>query len=415
MVVPILLVFLALFVPLAILRRFSFYQKLLVVIVITAHLAFMFLQHSRLVYTTGLPIVVDVHVDAQGYYDASSQFKDFPPFGVTKKAAMDAAKGSAHFGYYYVLGTLWTITPRPVLAMRFLKIMLFFTSLSCIVRVWRTDYGDRLAMWGFAFLGVIFTPIVYYNYRNLKDSLILSLFMFVMALLDTILRPRQGQLHRMSTGKSIFAWCTVLVLLYVISTLRTYTSAIVVIALIMHAIMASRLGTKGRILSLAAMGLIMLFALKIGFVANMMELSKVKFTGTTILGILTLRGMLQAFLSPLPWGGIRQMEPLSTPFYWLYWLLLPYAFYCMLRHFRSNINWHLFVYIMILYVVGAAVGDPPRKRFIVFPILVGWVLAHLAYKRGIHSSQTQPRSETEGQEYCDEDYCEYYELVEYSG
>lgn len=118
-----------------------------------------------------------------------------------------------------------------------------------------------------------------------------------------------------------------------------------------------------------------------------------RFKATGILDVLTMKGMFQAFLSPLPWGAIRFMEPLSTPFYWIYWLLLPYTLYALLRHFRSNINWHLFVYIMILYVVGGAIGDPPRKRLIVYPILVTWVLAHLAHKRWVRSGQ--PQYETE--------------------
>lgn len=406
MVTVILLTILALVFPVVILRPFSGRQKLLVLLIVVAHLVLMYGLHYRLVRRTGLPIVVDVHVDAQRYYDNTAHFANWAPFSVSRKDAIDAGYGSGHFGYYYVLGTLWTITSHPMLAMRLLKILLYFTSLSCLARVWRREYGPRLAMWGVVFLGVVFTPIIYYNYRNLKDSLLLSLFMFVIALLDTIVRPAENQLRRRKWYKTVLAWCLVLVLLYAIRTFRLYAAALILVAVIMHAIVNSRMNLRARVSLSAALLIIVLIAFGTGAVASFMELGGERISGRGVLAVLNVRGMIQAFLSPLPWGEIRIMEPLSVPFYALYWILLPYALYAMFKHLRSNLNWHLFMYIMILYVVGAAIGDPPRKRLIVYPILVTWVLAHLAYKRWVRAEQAE--YEIESADTMDPEYEQEY-------
>jgi len=402
MVVVILLTVLALLLPLVILWPFSRGQKALVLMVIVLHLIGMFLLHYRLVHTTGLPIVIDVHDDEQKYYDNTAHFANQPPFSVTRSAAIDAAQGSRHFGYEFVLGTLWTITSNPMLAMRLLKTLLFFTSLSCLIRVWRTAYGSGLAMGGFAFMAIVCTPVFYYNYRNLKDSLILALFMFIMALLDTLLRPRKDQLRPRSTGKTALGWFVLLILLYTISIFRLYVAAAIVISLMMHAIATTpRIGIKGRVALLAASIIVVLFALSTGIVAAMKEMSG----GEIPLGTPTLLGILQAFLSPVPWGVLVQAEPFNVPFYSIYWLLLPYVLYVFFRHLWGNINWRLFMYIMITYAVGAPIGDPPRKRLIVYPILVTWLLAHLAYKRWVRAGQAEYEAEVDqndGQKY--EDY-----------
>lgn len=402
MFVVVLLTILALVLPILILRPFGLWQKLFVLVIIVAHLAVMFYLHYRLVRATNYPIVVDLHVDTQKYYNNTSHFSTWRPFSITKEDAINATGGSRHYGYQYVLGTLRTITSRPMLAMRLLKTLLFFASLSCLTRVWRTNYGSRLAMRGFAFMAIVCTPVFYYNYRNLKDGLILALFIFIMALLDTVLRRREDRLHPMGPRRTALAWFAVIMLLYALSTIRLYTVALIVIAIVMHAIMASRLVFKRRILLLVILSVIVTLGFATDFVRNMMEMSG----GGFRMGIFTLRGILQAFLSPIPWGAIVIQEPSLVPFYSIYWLLLPYALYSLFRHLRRNIDWHLFLYIMTTYVVGVVIGDPPRKRLIVYPILVTWVLAHWAYKRWIRAAQTEYDS---GAELDQHDDYEYYE------
>lgn len=392
MIVVILFAVLTIILPLVILRSFSSLQKVLVLSIILSHLALMFFLHYRLVYKTGYPIVVDVHVDAQQYYDSTSFLKERSPFMVTKADAMAAAEGSKHFGYHYVLGVLWTITSEPALAIRLLKTMLFFTGLSCLTRVWRRDYGSQLAIGGLAFMGILCTPAFYHNYRNLKDGLILGLFLFIMALLDTILPLRKNRLHLMSTRKSALAWFTVIILLYALSTLRLYNVVLIVVAVIMHAIVASRFGLKRRVSLLVVLFIIVVLGFASPFVKDMMEMYEGSFR-ISARGF-TSSGIIHGFLSPLPWGAIIQEEPCNVAFYSIYWLLLPYALYALIRHLRNNINWHLFLYLMVTYVLPV-VANPARKRLILYPILATWVLAHLAYKRWVRAGQPDYESETE--------------------
>jgi len=360
-------------VPVLILRPFGKLQKTLVFLIISAHLVIMFLLHYHMLNTTGFPIVLDVSVDAVKYYDWTERFAGHAPFSITKREAVAAAQGTAHFGYQYVLGTLWTITSYPVLSIRLFKTMLFFISLSCLSRVWRTDYGDRLAMWGFVFMGVVCTPAFYYNFRNLKDGLILSLFMFIMALLDTLLRPRSNLLYPISKSKTIWLWIVLLMPLYAISTLRVYVAAMIFLAVLMHIIAASRVGIKVRILLFGALTVIALVGLRSAFIMNLFQVGKGKIaesgTGLYIL--------FRAFVSPLPW---QHLIPSLIPFHCVYLLLLPCALYSFFGHLRTNINWRFFLYILVAFGTGIT-GNPARKRLIGIPILLTWMLAHSAYKR----------------------------------
>ena len=389
MIVVILLIMLTIVLPLVILRSFSFLQKVLVLTIIAGHLGLMFFFHYQLVHKTNLPVVVDVHRDTQHYYDSTIPFATKPPFSITRTDAINAAGGSKHFGYQYVLATLCTITSHPILAVRLLKTMLFFTGLSCLARVWRRLYGYVLAAKGFAFMGIVCTPAFYYNYRNLKDGLILALFLFIMALLDTILPPWRDQLRPMSRKKSTLAWFTVIILLYAISTLRLYVIPLIVMAIVMHAIVTSRLGLKQRVALLVVSALVVVIGFASPVVADISEMygkavRKLIFTPIDI---------VQGLISPLPWGDIVREEPGNVAFYSIYWLLLPYALYTLVRHLRKNINWRLFLYLSTTYVIGVTVANPARKRLILYPVLVTWVLAHLAYKQWRRAERLEYESE----------------------
>lgn len=366
------LLFSSFVIPYTILRPFSFPQKMLVMVMVFGHLVVIFAWHFHVLTTTGSPIVIDVHNDCQKYYAATVDFQESPPFSVTIGSVRSQLDESENYGYPYVLASLWTLTPYGILAIRLLKTALYFVSLSCLARVWRRDYGDRLAMWGFAFLGFIFTPALYYNFRNLKDGLILSLFIFLLAMLDTLLRPKERRLQPLSAGRAIWAWATVLFLVFAISTIRHYAAAAIIAAIVMHAITASKLGITTRVLLLGIVIGAGVIGLQTGIVSVLLEL------GVTHAGALSLwsgYGLLQAFLSPLPWGPV--LERHLAFFYWIYWALLPYTLYALIRHLRRNMTWHLYIYLIVAYLASGPIGDPPRKRLIVHPIMVSWVLAHL--------------------------------------
>jgi len=387
MFVPILFSIMALVIPLVILRSFSQRHKIYLVGIIIGHLIMMYVLHFRLVKQTGYPIVVDIHSDCQKYFDNTRHFSGRAPFEVGLLDARDAAEGSNHFGYHYVLAVMWTISSHPALAVRLFKTLLFFAGLSCVTRVWRRHYGESLAFGGCVFLGLFFTPAFYYNYRNLKDGLILALFLFIMALLDTLIQSRTSSSRIQSKNKVIFGWSAVLVLLYFLSTLRMYIPAIIVVALILHTVMSLRIEMQKRLALIMVISSIVFIGFTTTFMQNMMEMGGASRISLT--AFLSLRTILQAFLSPIPWGMITYYEPMNVFFYSIYWLLLPFALYCLIRHLISSFDWHFFLYLMITYTVGVVIGDPPRKRLIVYPILVMWVLAHLAYRRSMQAAQQE--------------------------
>lgn len=388
MLVVMLLIILAVVVPLLILRPFSGGQKVFVLAVILGHLLVMLMLHYLLVRRTGLPVVIDLHRDTADYYDNTISFKSSMPFSVSIAEAMDAAEGSKHFGYQYVLATLWTITPYAVLSIRLLKTLLFFASLACLMRVWYLDYGDRRTMWAFAFMGIVCTPAFFYNYRNLKDGIILALFMFIMALLDTLFRPKDIQLQPVDKNKKIFYWCVVLLLFYFISTIRLYVSAMLVAAIGMHSIMSSRMGLKARIFLVFILSVIGLIALNSGIVERVLEMKE---EGVDAAGGPGAYLVFRAFISPIPW---QCKEPSLIPFHCVYLLVLPYALYTMLKHLWKNLNWKLFLFAMIMYIAGAT-GNPMRKRLIIIPILVGWTLLHSASKQAVENESMEHEDEME--------------------
>ena len=381
MIAPILFTILAFVVPVLILRPFSKLRKTLVLLIILAHLAIMFMLHYHTLKTTGFPIVQDDHVDTVTYYERTEHFAAYAPFSITRQEAIDAAWGSGNFGYHYVNGTMWTITPYQAISVRLFKTMVFFMGLSCLSRVWRTDYGDKLAMRGFLFMGVVCTPTFYFSFRNVKDGLILSLFMFVMALLDTLLRPKSNLLYPISKSKTIWLWIALLIVLYAVFILRTYAAAMIFLAVLVHIIAGSRVGIKVRILLFGALAVIALVGLRSMFIMDLFQVGKEKIAGSG-LGLYIL---FRAFISPIPWQYVTR--PL-IPFHCIYLLLLPYALYTLLRHFKANMNWHLFLYLLVTVATGVT-GNPSRKRLIGIPILLTWMLAHSAYKRWSHTEKDE--------------------------
>jgi hypothetical protein len=174
----------------------------------------------------------------------------------------------------------------------------------------------------------------------------------------------------------------------------------VVGAIGMHVITASKMGIKARASLVVALMFIGLAALQSGFVR---QTSDVLTKEGGALSMLTGYGLLQGFLSPLPWNPL--LKGYLAFFYWTYWALFPYTIYALVRHLRKNMTWQLYLYMMITYIVsGGIVGDAPRKRLIVHPIMLGWILAHLAYKKSRYSSDTY-NDEIE-QPYDYDEYCE---------
>ena len=354
-------------------RPFSGSRKFLVLVIILSQLAAMCAWHWLLVHITGLPIIFDVHKDEELYYRITERFASYPPFGVTISEAKKATGESVFFGYQYILAIFWTISSDPVLAMRIFKLLVFFAGLGCLARVWLRDFGERAAFLGFIVLSVFCTTAFYYNFRNLKDGLLLSFFMIVMAILDTIFQPARDRVYSRTILGNTFLWGLALAMLLAITTIRFYLAAMVICAIVMHIVIRSDAGIKGRITGIVLLSIAMLWVFK----SNVMTatLQEGEQASQAKYGVY---GLLQAFLSPIPWSGY--IEKSVALFHCIYLLFLPYAIYAFFKHLRDNIDWHLFLYVMTMYVAGVITSDPHRKRLIIYPIMLVWILRHLSSK-----------------------------------
>jgi hypothetical protein len=291
-----------------------------------------------------------------------------------------------------MLGMLWTISSDPILAARILKTLLFFLALSCLVRLWRSSYSPQIAMIGFFIMGVLLMPEFYWNFRNLKDSLTLTVFLFIMVILDTLFEPQQDSLYPTSYQKRVFLWLLLFVLLYMLSTLRVYLPILLVMAVLMHSVMASNMRVRSRVSLLIAMVFIALLTIQISVIYNIMEIRRdiagggFEPGGGGGTGILSPYTFFHAIVSPLPWQYTA--DPYLLTFHLIYLASLPYILYCFLKHLRKNIDWHLFMCILVICTV-AMIGSGARKRIIIYPIFVVWTLIHLHYKQMMRRAQAE--------------------------
>ena len=396
---PFLLTILTLWIPIAILKPFSKSQKTVVLAVILLHLLAIFTGHYLLITQQfpaffaaegfeqgpkGYPIVIDSEGDAWTYYEKTREFEDYRPFSISTDKLVEVAGGRTHLGYYYVLGNLTTLTAHPVLSIRVLKTLIFFAGLACVMRVWRRNYGDPLPMYGFIFLTLLFMAPLYYNFRNLKDGLLFGLFLFYMALLDTLLRPSWQRLRPVSKSRLAVGWALILALLWMISTLRQYYAVTLAAATVMHFITASDMRARIRVALLVLAGVVTLFVLRSTFGQTIFDVLQTH----PLTSVLAVYEMFRGLVTPIPW---QFFIPSLIPTHCFYLLLLPFAAFAFFARFRKNLTWHLYTVMFLIYVLGGMLGGDSalRKRLIMVPILITWVLSYLAQKRGTHIDQTQ--------------------------
>ena len=400
MLVILLLVVGSFVLPLILLKKFTDGQKLFVAVVILIHIVAMIALHNRLVKIQGQPLIIDGNVDAQTYYVRSARLSTQPPLSITKKDVRRISTAE-NYGYLWLGATFWTICDEPMLPIRLFKTMMFFIAMAFIMRVWRVDYGDRLAIRGFAFMSLVVTATFYYNYRNLKDSLVLTVFIMVMAALDTIFRPRHEQETPSTPAKLAFFWLAAIFSLYLLATLRLYTTVLVAGAVTMHLIIGSRMSLQARMSLIAALGVAGLVAMQGTIIAEATEMGQ----GRDLTSGLDPYILFHAVVAPIPW---QNYEVWLTPFHWIYLFLLPHTLYAFFRHFRKNMNWHLFMVLMVFYVTGLT-GSGARKRITAFPMMVGWVLSHSAYKKRLRGEQLNSgTTETDTEQYQYREYEQEY-------
>jgi hypothetical protein len=344
------------------------------VAVVSIRLLIMFAWHQSIVEKTGVPIVIDANADEIAYYELTTRFANYPPFDVSLADCLDAVGGNMmNIGYSYVLAILQTVAPDPISAVEFFKEFLLLTGLGLLARGWRKSCGEWLAALGLFLLVIIFVPGFYYNFRNLKDGLLLGLFVLAMAGTDELMRRRDATVLRSSGSLALGA--AVLLLIVAIAFVRIYTAVFILGGILLQLLFTAKLPTSFRVAGVVFVAGAVLAGANVGLVDVAMDASE---SMTVNRDVPLYLGLLQGFLSPQPWNP--ELPWYLATFYWVYLVTLPYTFYALFSSLRRNLRWGLFVYAMVTYVVSGPIGDPPRKRLIAHPIMVSWVLNHLAAK-----------------------------------
>lgn len=383
---PLLFGISALLITGLILKPFSNLNKLLMLSIVLIYIIALFIGHYMIVERTGRPVIYDISVDAARYYEQTIHFTEYPPFSLTKADLIHATNKPAHLGYHYFLGTLATISSNYILLGRLLKALIYFLGLSLVVRTWRKRYGETHAFMAFIFMSVLYIIPFYYIYRNLKDGLLLGLFLICMPLIDKLLEIDPPEIiKKPSIYKKAGGWALLIILLWMISTIRYYLAFVIGVAIILHLLTnTTKIPLKTRISFLLLTAIIAFATLTSKVGSIFFETAQEQQVGR---GVYNIYGIFRGVVAPIPWQYWRRG---LIPSHSFYLLLLPLGFFGFLMHFRKHLTWHFYTFILLLYVVGGLIfGNVERKRLTLVPIVLMWALALFKQRQEAPSYQSE--------------------------
>ena len=387
----IILVVLTIICTWKLLREFPQWLKMLSVLLIILYSGFVSYRHYNLVNTTGNAVVYDRYSDTAYYQDQAEDFKDVPFWDISISDIKNNADGM-HFGYQALIVLMQRISDSPMLATRLAKIFLYFFGLCMLARTWRNQFGIPLATKGYLFFALFFTPMHFYVFRNLKDLVILSVFMMIMAVVDSLFDKPYYSYHlehkpvKNNLKKKL---CLLIFLLMFIAVLRLYMAVIIVLPVLAQIVMTRKaFPTKLKVTLFSLIILVFVVALISGYMSKVFL-----YGGKALSGGLLGYNLLQGFFSPIPWGAIWSQDIVGALFWVWYWPLIAYSFFCFVSELRSNMTWHILACLMLVMILSIAVGHPYRKRLAVIPIMVMWILKyqylckyrqHIKWTKNIH-------------------------------
>jgi len=243
-IVALLLVYL----PWRLSRGFSTSHRLAIVAIVVLKAALIVVLHGRQVQQGGHAIILDLATDAKNYYDAGARLSSQGMWDVSREDVVAVAGGHGHLGYYYVNYLAFALCPdNPMLFLRLAKLLLFHVALGMLVTTWRLQTNATRAFLAYVLLGLVFYQFYYSIFRNLKDSVVLSLFMMIMALIDRSMIAVTDVARSKQKRAVIFRWAAIAVLVWAVSTLRFYVALLVPAALVAHAVFGRGIGLTYRL------------------------------------------------------------------------------------------------------------------------------------------------------------------------
>jgi hypothetical protein len=358
------------YLPVRVMRSFPRAARVAVFLIVMTKAGLIIGIHVNQMNKTHHPIVIDTSVDAKKYYDVASKFANVSPFHIRRDDLAGARGGSAHLGYYvFNIFGMHAAPSNPMLFIRLTKLLLFHVSLGMLASVWRVRSNSTRAFVGYLMIGVVFYQFFYYTYRNLKDDLIMSIFMAIIAIVDGYLLGSMGSEKPQRPYTKVLSWVAVGVLTWAMASVRFYVALAIVCGLGMHTVTAKGMKPMYRMLiaALGVGGFFVIMATKGGeLVAKAGGSSAVLDAAGNIFGIFKI------MVTPVPW---QHHIPFMIPAHVLYLLLLPVILVSLFMRLRSNLDWKLFATGLILLAVGGHIKDfNARKRYPLYPIFIGWIV-----------------------------------------
>lgn len=366
------LVFVALllfYLPWRVSRGFHMGIRVGIVMLVVTKAVLIVIIHLDLVDRTSQPIILDTSVDAKDYYDFGEAFLNQHLMDITHDDLVRERQALGHLGYPVVNLLAFKICPQhPILFLRLFKLLLFHVALGMLASTWRIMATPTRAAVGYFVLGAVFYQFFYFTFRNLKDDLLLSLFMMIMALADRTFSADRPD-FKVPFKRMIGTWIVIGALLWVISTIRFYLTLALVGSFAMHVITGRGLKFSYRLLFTGAI------AGAFAFLVTTQGFQLVQSHGgaSAVVGSAgNIYGLFKIFVRPLPWQHVITFLAIPHTFYLF---LLPVALIAFFSRLRSNLNWKLYLVGALALVLGAFMRDyEPRKRYFMYPIFVGWIV-----------------------------------------
>lgn len=367
---PIILVVLALFgIPYRISRGFPMVFRIVMMLIVASKISILMLVHFSVLDDTGLPIILDSSTDAKEYYDFGTAFLNHNLIDITLEDVIEERGASSHLGYFVVNLVLFKACPEhPVLFLRLTKLLLFHIALGVLVNTWRITTTPQKAMIGYLIFGAVFCQFLYYNFRNLKDDMILSLFMIIMAVADRMIAvTREGRSYPLR--KMLSAWAVIGLTIWAMSFLRFYFAIAIVVAFALHTVTGRGLKTSYRVFF---GGAILLGFLALTTTSGYALVQRAGGASAVAGSADNIYGIFKVFVTPLPWQHQRPI--LAVPHTFYLFMMAP-ALWALFRNLSLNLDWKLYVVAQLALVLGGFMQDyEPRKRYSMYPIFYSWII-----------------------------------------
>lgn len=333
----------------------------------------MLLAHNWAMSQDDDGLVLDTSVDAVKYFDTAAAVQDY---AISEE--ISATSGSVlHLGYYYLNVAAMKVSDQPMLVLRLFKLTLFMGALLCLVRLWRSCYGEGLAILGMLYMTLGHWEFFYNTFRNFKDGVIASLVMFILVLVETpaaSLSLDSPPRHSRPTVR----WLLILLTVAGLFTLRSYLAVAMVASISLGAFIESERISLGKTICIAGLAIIggVLFV-RNGMMDYAQEAVHILFSDG-LLGFGTR--VVKVMVSPIPW---QHFQPILIPSHCLYLVFFPFVVHACIVLFRRKFLWQLSFVLLLFGALSLLESSEYRKRLPLMPFFVTWVLAASAERRGI--------------------------------